>query len=458
MSAQPASKTAAQAEVDLPEADDLARLAEQVLDQARAAGATAAEISLSVSRALTVAVRRGELETVEHQRDHDVGISVYFGQRRAGASSTDLSPASLAAAVDQACEMARHVQEDPWQGLADPQRMATRFPELETEHPWALDVETAAQLATRCEDAAFAADPRIRNSEGASVDSHHGINLYANSHGFVGHHRGTRHSIDCSVLAAETEGDDQERDYDYSADRNPARLAAPEQVGASAAQRALRRLNPKPVKTCQVPVLFEPRLARGLITRFVAAISGGNLYRKASFLLDSIDQQIFPNGMSIVQRPHLPGALGSAAFDAEGVATVDRDLITDGILRGYVLGSYSARRLGLESTGNAGGTYNLLVSPGSKDLAELIGEMDRGLIVTEMMGQGANMLTGDYSRGAAGLWVENGEIAHAVDEITVAGNLRDMYRSIREVGSDVDICGNIRCGSMLIDGMTVAGM
>lgn len=444
----------------LPDAAELERLAERVLQCARAAGASAAEVSVSVAHALTVGVRRGELETVEYQQDHDAGISVYFGQQRAEASSTDLSQAALDSAVAQACEMARLTQEDPWQGLADAELMAREFPDLDLEHPWDLDVQAASDIAAACEEAAFAADARICNSEGASVDTHHGISVYANSHGFCGHHRGTRHAMDCTVLAAESKGADQERDYDYSSDRDPARLMSPQQVGESAARRALRRLQPRSIATCQAPVLFEPRLARGLIARFIAAISGGALYRRASFLLESAGEPVFPDGFSIVQRPHLRAALGSAAFDSEGVATRDRDLVAEGVVQGYVLGSYSARRLGLQSTGNAGGTYNLLVTQTGqpeRDYEELVREMGTGLIVTEMMGQGANMLTGDYSRGAAGLWVENGEITHAVDEVTVAGNLRDMYRHIVALGSDVDVCGNIRCGSMLIDGMTIAG-
>ena len=439
----------------LPDHDQLARSAELALEVARRAGADAADISISVSHALTVGVRRGELETVEFQQDHDVSIGVYYGERHAAASSTDLSEASIRQSVAAACEMARYTEADPWQGLADPERLAREFPDLQLEFPWSLDVDAARDIALRCEQAAFDHDPRISNSEGAGVDTHHGISLYANSHGFAGSHRGTRHSIDCTVLAGD--GDSLERDYDYSSARNPEALASPEAIGRAAAMRCLRRMDPQKLSTRQVPVLFEPRLARGLIARFVSAISGGALYRKASFLLDSAGEQLFPEFISISERPHLHAAQGSAAFDAEGVATCDRELVEAGVLTGYVLSSYSARRLGLATTGNAGGTHNLLVSAGGLDFDGLLKEMGTGLIVTEMMGQGANMLTGDYSRGAAGLWVENGEIAYPVEEITVAGNLRDMFRAIRAVGSDIDRMGNIQCGSLLVDGMIVAG-
>lgn len=439
----------------LPSAENLSRHAELAIAVAKKSGADAAEVSLSVSNALTVAVRQGELESVEFQQDHDFSIGVYFGERRASASSTDLSENAIRQSVQAACQIAQHTEADPWQGLADPEDLATEFPDLDLDHPWDINVETATDLARRCEQAAFDHDSRIANSEGASVDTHRGISLYANSHGFSGHHCGTRHSIDCTVLAGK--GDAQERDYDYSSSRLPEQLRSPEQIGQAAAKRTLRRLDPRSLTTCEVPILFEPRMARGLIARCVSAVSGGSLYRRASFLLDSAGSQLFPEFMNISQRPGLKTAQGSANFDGEGVRTRDRELIQNGVLTGYVLGSYSARRLGLKTTGNAGGTYNLLVSGGRLDFDGLLREMGTGLLITEMMGQGANMLTGDYSRGAAGLWIENGEIAYAVDEITVAGNLRNMYSAIRELGTDIDSTGNIQCGSILIDGMIVAG-
>jgi PmbA protein len=440
---------------ELPDAVGLRALATHTVERCHDAGASAADVSLSVSTALTVNVRKGEIESVEFQRDRDLGITVYLGQRRGHASTSDLSDKAIGEAIDHACAIARHTGEDPYAGLADPARMAQEFPVLDLDHPWALEVDTAVELAREAEAAALQFDPRITNTEGAGVDTRRGISVYANSHGFVGHQQGTQHSLSCAVIAGT--GEDMQRDYWYTASRQPAALEPSAHVGRQAAERALKRLQPRSLDTRRAPVLFVPELARGLFGSFIGAISGGSLYRKASFLLDQAGQPVFAPQVNINQRPHLPRGMGSTAYDQEGVATTDRELVVNGVLQGYVLGSYSARRLGLQSTGNAGGVFNLIVQPGPMGFEELLREMGTGLVVTELMGQGVNTVTGDYSRGAAGFWVENGAIAYPVAEITIAGNLREMFKCIRAIGNDVDMRGNTRCGSVLIEAMTVAG-
>jgi PmbA protein len=440
---------------ELPDASELGSLAQRTIEWAASAGATAAEASLSISTALTVNVRKQAIESVEFQRDRDLGITVYFGKRRGHASTSDLSDKAVGEAIQHACAIAQFTGEDPYAGLADKQRMATAFPALDLDHPWDLSVDGAVELAREAEACALEFDLRISNSEGAGVDTRRGISVYANSHGFVGHQQGTQHSLSCAVIAGS--GDGMQRDYWYTASRHAGEMEAAAQVGRKAAERSLRRLQPRSLDTRRAPVLFVPELARGLFGSFIGAISGSALYRKASFLLDQVGQAVFAPHINIRQRPHLLRAMGSTAYDLEGVATVDRDLVLDGVLQGYVLGSYSARRLGLQTTGNAGGVFNLLIESGTLDHDGLLREMGTGLVVTEMMGQGVNPVTGDYSRGAAGFWVENGAIAYPVAEITIAGNLRDMYKAIRAVGNDVDARGNIRCGSVLVDSMMIAG-
>ena len=340
-------------------------------------------------------------------------------------------------------------------GLAPAEHMAREVPDLDLFHPWALSAEQAIELARTCEDAARAVDVRIRNSEGATVSSHHGLRAYANTHGFSGAYRSSRHSISCSVLGEQDGG--MQRDYWYSVARARADLEAPEAVGRRAGERAVRRLGARRLSTRHVPVVFIAEQATGLFGHFVNAVRGPSLYRNASFLLDHLGRRIFPEFLRIHEQPHLPRALGSAPFDNEGVATRPRDLVEHGVLAGYVLDSYSARRLGRETTGNSGGVHNLTVEPGTLDLPALLRRMDTGLLVTELMGHGVNIVTGDYSRGASGFWVEGGEIAYPVEEITIAGNLRDMFQAIAAVGNDVDTRGNIRSGSVLIERMTVAG-
>jgi PmbA protein len=435
--------------------DQLKEMTQQVLRFAHAAGASAAEAEITLGTGQNVTVRMGEVETIEYNRDKSLSVTVYFGHRRGNASTSDLGPDAMRDAVQAACSIARHTAEDSCCGLAEPELLATDFPDLDLYHPWDLPVEEAIERARMCEQAAFARDGRIQNSEGASVATQEGIFAYANSHGFCGGYPTSRHALSCSVIA-EQDGMMQ-RDYWYSTARAPADLESPSSVGQTAAERALRRLGARRLATRKVPVLFEPALASGLFSHFVSAISGGNLYRKSSFLLGSLDQQVFSPVVHISERPHLPKGLASSPFDHEGVATRDRELVEGGVLRGYLLSSYSARKLGMSTTGNAGGNHNLIVHPGAHDLAGLLRLMDSGLVVTELLGHGINLVTGDYSRGAVGFWVENGEIQYPVEEITVAGNLRDMFRQIVAVGNDVIIQGSKQCGSVLVECMTVAG-
>jgi PmbA protein len=434
---------------------ELSALAAGLIDRARARGADQAEVVLNESRGLNVGVRMGDVETVEYTRDRGLSLTVYFNQRKASASSADLSPASLEATLDQACAIARHTEADPYAGLGDAGRMATEFPDLDLWHPWALDADAAVELGIACETAGRDVDPRIGNSEGASVSSGEQIAVYANSHGFVGGERGTHHSISCSLIAGQ--GDGMQRDYWYTTALSASDLEAPETVGRRAAERAVRRLDPRPPPTGSFPVLFSAEMSRSLIGHLLGAVAGGAQYREASFLLGAMGERIFPDWFSLHERPHLRRGLNSANFDGEGVATLDSDLVRDGMLTRYVLGSYSARRLGLESTGNAGGVHNLIASPGRDDLPTLLRGMRRGLYVTELMGQGVNAVTGDYSRGAAGFWVENGEFAYPVDEATIAGNLRQVFLALEAVGSEIDPRSHVRVGPMLIGAMTVAG-
>ena len=438
-----------------PDSSVLERVVEQALAEARARGASAAEAGVGVSTGLSVTVRLGEVETLEYQRDRSLGVTVYTGQRKGSASTANLSPAAVQETVAKALSIASFTTDDEFAGLPDAAMMAVEVPDLDLCHPWALEAPAAIELAKRCEAAALAEDPRIRNSEGASVSTHQKLRVFGNSHGFVGGYPSTSHSVSCVVLG-QSNGEMQ-RDYWYTAARDWRTLEDFEEVGRKAARRAVRRLGAGKMATRKAPVLFAPELARGLIGHFVGAIGGAAQYRRSSFLLDAGGRQLFPESISLIERPHLPGALGSAPFDGEGVATRDRDLVTAGVLNGYLLDTYSARKLGLVTTGNAGGVHNLVVQGDMLDHRSLLRKLGTGLLVTEMMGQGVNPVTGDYSRGAAGFWIENGEIACPVHEITVAGNLRDMYLGIVAQGDDVDRRGAIHCGSLLIEQMTIAG-
>lgn len=433
----------------------LSAIAERLLDRARASGASQAEVTCNEDTGLAVNVRMGEVETVEATQDRGISVTVYFGQRKGSASTADLREESLEATVAQACAIARHTEDDAAAGLADAALMATTLREFDGWHPWDIDAQRAIDLALACEQAGREVDPRIGNSDGASLNRNASVSVYANSHGFLGAERGTSHSLGCALIAGE--GDAMQRDGWYSLALAPGDLASPEVVGRTAAQRTLERLDPRPLPTCEVPVLFHAEMARSLIGSFVGAVSGGALYRKASFLLDSAGTRVFPDWFAIDELPFLPRGWRSAAFDAEGVATRESPLVAGGIVQRYVLGSYSARKLGLQSTANAGGVHNLQVRANAGGLDALVGGMQRGLLVTELMGQGVNQITGDYSRGAAGFWVEGGKIAYPVDGITIAGNLKAMFAAIEAVGDDVDPRSHIRTGAILVGRMTVAG-
>ncbi|MBN8715546.1 MAG: metalloprotease PmbA [Thermomonas sp.] len=433
----------------------LSALAQQLLERARAAGADQCEVTCNEDAGLAVNVRMGEVETVESTRDRRIGVTVYFGRRKGSASTADLREDSLAATVAQACAIARHTEEDPHAGLADAALMATTLREFDTWHPVAFDADRAIARALECEAAGRAVDARIGNSDGASVNMNASLGVYANSHGFLGSERRTSYSAGCALIAGE--GERMQRDGWYSVALAQGDLETPDAIGRKAAQRALARLDPRPLATGQVPVLFSAEMARSLIASFVNAISGSALYRRASFLPDSAGTRVFPDWFAIEENPFLPRGFRSAAFDAEGVATRRSLLVEHGIVQRYVLGSYAARKLGLQTTANAGGVHNLDVRANAGDLDALLRGMGRGLLVTGLMGQGVNAITGDYSRGAAGFWVENGEIAHPVDGITIAGNLKDMFAAIEAVGSDVDARSHVRTGSILVGRMTVAG-
>jgi PmbA protein len=443
------------AESNQPDQAALERVVERALALARAGGATAAEAGVGVSTGLSVTVRLGEVETLEYQRDRSLGVTVYAGQRKGSASTANLTPAAVEETVAKALSIASFTADDAFAGLPDAGFMASAVPDLDLSHPWELEAPEAIELARRCEAASLAHDKRINNSEGASISTHRKLRVFGNSHGFVGGYPSTSHSVSCVVLGQQ-EGAMQ-RDYWYTAARDWRDLEDVEEVGRRAAEKTVQRLGAGKLSTRKSPVLFAPELARGLVGHFVGAIGGAAQYRRSSFLLDAIGQQAFPEAVSLIERPHLMGALGSAPFDGEGVATRDRELVVGGVLSGYLLDSYSARKLGLVTTGNAGGVHNLVVQGDMLDSKTLMRKLGTGLLVTEMMGQGVNPVTGDYSRGASGFWVENGEIARPVHEITVAGNLREMLLGIVAQGSDVDRRGAIHCGSLLIDEMTIAG-
>ena len=441
---------------ELPAKAELERAISIALDEAGARGASAAEAAISAENGYNVTVRLGEVETVEHNRDNGMGITVYFGHRKGTASTTDTSTAAISRAVEAACNIAKHTAEDEYAGLADAGLMASEFPDLDMTHPWEVDTIAAIELAREAEAAALGYDKRIDNSEGGSISSHNGLRVYGNTHGFLNGYGSTYHSASVAVIAEEAGA--MERDYWYSSARDARDLEPMSSIGRHAAERTVSRLGARQLSTRKVPVLYAAESAASLLSHFIGAVRGSSLYRKASFLLDRLGEPVFADNINIYEQPHLPGALGSAPFDYEGVATLPRrDLITNGVLQAYVLDSYSARRLGMQTTANAGGTHNLTIEPGSLDAQGLLQKMDTGLLVTELMGSSVNTITGDYSRGAAGFWVQGGEIQYPVAEITIAGNLNDMYRHILEVGNDVDLRRSTRTGSILIEEMTIAG-
>lgn len=428
---------------------------EQILAEAKRQGASACEVAVSLEQGLSTSVRQREVETVEFNRDQGFGITLYAGQRKGSASTSASGPEAIRETVAAALAIAKHTSEDESSGLADKALMAKDVQDFDLFHAWDISPEQAIELALTCEAAAFDADARIKNADGTTLSTHQGCRVYGNSHGFIGGYASTRHSLSC-VMIAEANGQMQ-RDYWYDVNRQGDLLADPASIGLRAAQRAASRLGARPVPTCEVPVLFSAELAGGLFGSFLGAISGGNLYRKSSFLEGAIGQKLFPEWLTIDERPHLMRAMGSSSFDGDGLATYAKPFVEQGELVSYVLGTYAGRKLGLPSTANAGGVHNLFVTHGDEDQATLLRRMGRGLLVTELMGHGLNMVTGDYSRGAAGFWVENGEIQFAVQEVTIAGNMRDMFKQIVAVGNDLELRSNIRTGSVLIERMTVAG-
>jgi PmbA protein len=433
----------------------LQQLVEDVLAEAGRQGASSAEVAAHSDMGLSATVRLGEPETIEHTRDNSLSISVYMGQHKGTASTAELSAAAIYEAVSAACSIAKQTAEDPFTGLAEAELMATEFPDLELYHPWDIDIEGALEMALECEAAARDYDPRITNSEGATLNTGGAVGVYGNTHGFVHGYPSSRHSLSCSVIAQQDES--MQRDYWYTTARSATALDAAADIGERAAQRAIARLNGRKLKTRQAPVLFRAEIAAGLLGSLIHAISGSALYRRATFLLDALDTRVFPDWVNIEENPFVMQGLASAAFDAEGVATSRRKLVSDGILKGYVLSSYSARKLDLQTTGNAGGVRNLSIQMGELDFDALLKTMHTGLVVTELMGQGVNSITGDYSRGASGFWVENGAIQYPVEEITIAGNLKTMFQQLQAVGNDDDYPGSTRTGSWLIESMMIAG-
>ncbi|MDJ0738321.1 MAG: metalloprotease PmbA [Gammaproteobacteria bacterium] len=442
----------------MSDSEQIARLktvVEDLLHEARRQGADAAEAGVSAQTGLSVTVRLGETETIEHTSDNGLGVTVYFGQRKGSANTTDLRPDAIRESVAAACRIARYTSDDPAAGLADPALLARDVPDLDLYHPWDLDAEQAAGIARACEDAARGVDTRITNSEGATLYTQRSGFVYGNSHGFIGGYPTTRHSLSCAVIAQH--GDDMQRDYWYDSGRVPGELDDAEAIGRQAAERALARLDGRKLGTRECPVMFRADVAPSLLRSLFGAIRGHAVYRKSTFLLDRVGAQVFPDWVDISEDPLQPRGPASAPFDNEGVATRYRKLVKDGVLQGYLLDSYAARKLGLQSTASAGGVRNARIASSGQSFTELLQTMDRGVLVTELMGQGANLVTGDYSRGAAGFWVEGGEIQYPVEEITVAGNLDDMYRQLVAVGSDDAIPSSIKTGSWLFENMTVGG-
>ena len=435
--------------------EELENLVALALDEARALGVDQAEVAASQDAGLSATARLGDVENLEFTNDRGIGITVYKNACKGNASTSDISPAAIREAVAKACSFASFTAADPNAGLADANLMATEMLDLDLDHPWDIDANQAIALAIECEAAAMAHDKRISNSEGGTVGTNRGSRAYGNTHGFIGSYSKTSHSITCVVLAEEDGA--MQRDYHYTSSRVAGDLDSAASVGEAAAEKTLGRLGARKIKTTAAPVIYVPELARGFIGHAVGAIAGGAQYRRSSFLLDAVGEKIFPDFVQLQERPHIAQGVASRSFDGEGVATYDRDIIANGELQSYILSSYSARRLGLETTANAGGAQNLLIPGSDIDLDGLIAQMGTGFIVRELIGQGVNPVTGDYSRGAVGHWVENGEIQFAVHEVTIAGNLRDLYQRIAAIGNDQDMRSGMRCGSLLVEEMTIAG-
>ena len=426
-----------------------------MLDTALERGATSAEAAITSGTGLSVTVRMGEADKIEREQDKALALTVYMDGQKGSIGTSDFSQGSLVEAVSAAADIAGHAGQDKCAGLVEAGLMATEIVDLDLCHPWAITPEQAVDLAIECENHALSYDKRINNSDGAVVSTYSGMHVYGNTHGFINGWPWSSHTISCAVIAEDVKG--MQCDGWYSKSRDHLQLQELRETGEEAGRRAVSRLGSERLSTRNTPVLFEAPVASGLFSALITAISGGSLYRRASFLLDQKGQKIFSDNVRISENPHLKKALGSAPFDNDGVATRTREIVTDGVLQDYVLSGYSARKLGLETTGNAGGVHNLVIEPGEHDLSGLLKMMDRGVLVTDMIGFGVNQVTGDYSRGASGFWVENGEVRYPVDEITVAGNLKEMYKNVIAVGKDVDPRGNILTGSVLVENMAVAG-
>lgn len=434
---------------------DIQNVVEDTLKLAKKLGATQAEASMSKIQGISVSSRMQQIETLEFTNDGGLGISVYVGRRKGSASTADLSPQALKMTVEKAVEIARYTSEDPFSGLADEALIARDIPDLDLYHPQELDAEAGIRFAIEAEKAAFESDSRIVNSDGAAYNANLGVKVYGNSHGINAGYPSSRYSLSCVLIGKQ--GDEMQRDYAYSLSREPDKLDSPQKVGLEAARVTLSRLGGRKAKTAKVPVIFHHEIASGLFGHFVSAISGGSLYRQSSFLLDKLNHQVMPDWLTIKERPHLLKGLASSPFDHEGVATRDMDIVEQGVLQHYLLTSYSGRKLNMTTNGHAGGIHNWLISNSGQDFDQLLKEMGTGLLVTELMGQGVNIVNGDYSRGAAGFWVENGEIQYPVHEVTIAGNLAQMLMNIRAIGTDTETRGAVQCGSVLVDGMQVAG-
>ncbi len=435
--------------------NEVEKISTSILDIAKSMGASSTEVSVSFDKGLNIASRLGDVETIEFNQDKSVALTVYFGQRRGSATSSDTSYASLKQLVSRACDIAKVSDPDPCFGLAETPLIATNFPDLALHFDWDINVPDAIDLAKECELLALNADKRIVNSDGCNVATYQSLCAYANSNGFYHHFNASRHSKSCVLLAKDSDG--LKRDYDYTIARDPKHLLNNKALADSAVEKTLSRLNAQKLSTRTCPVIFSNNVSSSLLAAFISGISGGNIYRRSSFLLDKIGQKIFPSAYSIYESPYEVGALGSAAYDSEGVQTRENRFVDSGILNHYALGCYSARRLKLETTANSGGVHNLAISHDDMSLTTLLNEMGTGLLVTSLMGSSVNMITGDYSRGASGFWVENGEIQYAVEEITIASNLLDMFSSIQRIGNDIDSRKSTKCGSILIPSMTIAG-
>ncbi len=436
-------------------AEQLQSVASDMLKEAARLGAQQAEVNIGANIGFSVTAQSGDVETVEYHQDKSADITVYFGKRSGSASLSDLTPQAIHAAVAAACHIAKFTDEDPAAGLADKDELAFHYPQLESAFPWALTVEEAIKLTCECERDAMSLDKRIMRAEDVRVATGEGLSVYANSQGFMGAFPFTRHEMSCVLIAKEK--DEMQQDYGYTVATDPTQLESAAVIARQAVERAVRRLGARHLPTMKAPVIFAAEEARGFLGHFVAAISGGSIYRKTSFLVDQLGKKIFPDFISMQEHPHLARALGSSPFDNDGVATRENIFIENGYLQQYAMGVYSARKLNSKTTGNAGGVHNLTIHHGNKNLADLIKQMDKGLLVTDMMGNGVNIMTGDYSRGVAGFWIEKGEIQYPVHEITIASTLQDMYARIVDVGNDIDIRGNIRTGSILIEEMMIAG-